>query len=92
MLRSCLCPQVPQQVPGRRIRGRLERKLADERLQRPVHRRLADQILQQVHRERSLLVVDVLLVLDTLERQFLDQLAAARSQVSIELVLQDLRI
>jgi hypothetical protein len=58
--------------------------------QRAVDDVLADGFLQPVHHQRSLLVMNVLLVLDPVERQLLDDFAAAAAQVAVELALQEL--
>ena len=53
------------------------------------HRLLADLITQQIHDQTALLIVDVLLVLDAQQGHLLQPLHPARTQVTVQLVLEE---
>ena len=89
MLRANFCAQQSQEIARVGVGSRLERELGDQRSQCAVHRILADDLLQAVHRHRTLVVVDVALVLDAGEREFLHGLTAPRAQVTVEFGLQE---
>ena len=64
--------------------GRLH-PLRHQPRQRAIDRILAQPVLEEVHHQAALAVVDVTLVLDPHERQFLERFALAACEVAVEL-------
>ncbi len=77
------------QIARARIRRAAERMRRQEPRQRPVDLFFANQVLQQIHHQRALAVVNIGLVFDTHQRQFLQRLAPARAQIRVELKAQE---
>ncbi len=84
-----LSPQSMNDVEGPGVGRTLELVLPEHGPERAVHRILAEPLLKQVHGQRALAVVDILLVLHPAERKLLDHLIDAVAQIIVELEFQE---